>query len=102
MLTVTSRWRVVVSDLVAPRWPIRMFFEWKKLHVCETHFADVVGQRLSHLTISERTVLVFHLSSPRAEVDFVDRERLAKVFATRAILDPFSVTKFILRGIDDR
>ncbi len=100
--TVACGRRVVVSDLIAPRWSIGMFFEWQKLHVGEAHLLDVVGERLRHFTIRKRTILFFDLSPPRAEVNFVDRKRVAKVFFTRALFQPLRIAKFVLRGIDDR
>src|ERR1043166_3331018 len=63
-LTVTSRRCVVVSNLVTPRWTIRMFFKWQKLDVREAHLSDIVGERLSHFTIRERTIPFCRVSSP--------------------------------------
>src|SRR6185503_14743068 len=101
-LAVTGRGRVIVRDLITPRWSIWMFLERQKLHVGEAQFRDVVGKRLGHLTISERTILVFHLAAPRTEVNFVNREWLAEVFASGASLHPLCITKLVPRRVDNR
>ena len=40
-----------------------MFFERKKLDVREAHLLDVLGERLSHFAVRERTIVFFE--SPR-------------------------------------
>src|SRR5689334_8575423 len=80
-LAVTRGRRIVITDLITPRWSIRMFLEWQKLDVREAHLLHVSRERLGHFAISERPVLFLDLSPPRTEVHFVDRERLAPVLA---------------------
>src|SRR5690242_18280058 len=53
-LTVARGRRVVVTDLITPRWSIRMPLERQKLDVREAHLLHVSRERLSHLAISER------------------------------------------------
>src|SRR6185503_2242602 len=85
-----------------PRWSVWMFFERQKLHVREAHFRHVVGKRLGHLTVGERTTVVFHLAAPRTEMNFINREWFAVVFAPGAILHPFCIAKLVPGRVDDR
>src|ERR1041384_623099 len=79
-----------------------MFLERQKLHMREAHLLNVAGKRLGHLTISERTILIFHLAAPRTEMDLVNREWLSEVFAPRAILHSTCIAQFLTRRVDNR
>src|SRR5215213_8585242 len=79
-----------------------MFLERQELDVREAHLSNVVCERLGHLAICKRTIVFFRVSSPRAEVDFVDREWLAEVFAAGAILHPLRIAKLVPGIVDNR
>src|SRR5882672_12354863 len=80
-----------------------MFLKRQKLDMRKTHFQDVVRKRPGHFAIAERPILFsFNLTTPRSEVNFIDRQRLAKVFATGAFLHPLGITKPVVRLEDYR
>src|SRR5690349_21243249 len=101
-LTVTRGRRIVITDLITPRWSIRMFLERQKLDVREAHLLQVSRERLGHLAIVEWPVPFLDLAPPRTEVDFVDRKRLPPVVASGARLQPLRIAKLVVRVVNDR
>src|SRR6185436_11112200 len=100
--TIACRRCIVITDLIAPGWTIRMLLQREKLNVGKTHFRNIVRERFGHLAIAEWAVVFFNLSAPRPKVNFVDRQRLPKVLSTTSLFGPTRVSKLELRLINDR
>src|SRR5436190_14091046 len=69
---VPRGWRKVIADLVAPRWPIRMFLQRQKLNMRETRFQNMGGKCRSHFAIAKRTVVFLDPAAPGSEVTLVN------------------------------
>src|SRR5215510_9059477 len=71
--SIASGWRVVVADLVTPRWTIRMFLKWQKLNMRKTHLGNILGEWFCEFAITERAIVLLEHPSPRAEMKFINR-----------------------------
>src|SRR6266446_7859067 len=92
---------IVIADLVAPRWSIRMFLQRQKLDMRETRFQNMFGKCRGHFAITKGTIIFLDPSAPGSKVNLVDRKWLAKVFPAGPFLHPFRIFKTILRLVDD-
>src|SRR6266545_2332855 len=82
--------------------PVGMFLERQKFHMSEAGFQNILGERLCHFAITKWTVPFFNLTTPRSQMNLVDRKRTAKMFAAGSFLQPARITKAIFRLKDDR
>ena len=80
------RGREVRGDLVAPRAAERVGHDRHQLDVGEAHVGDVGGQLVGQLEVGQRAVVLQRVQPPGAEVDLVDRHRLAQAVALLAQL----------------
>ncbi len=70
--------RVVPGDLIAPRAAERVGHHRQQLDVGEAHVVGVGRQLVGQLRVGERAVVLERVQPPGAEVDLVDRHRLAE------------------------
>ena len=76
--------REVAGDLVAPGAAERVRHHRQQLDVREAHVLHVCRELVGELEIGERAVVLERVQPPRAEVDLVDRNRIAQ----RVVLMP--------------
>ena len=84
---------VVTGDLVAPRAAERVGHDGQQFDVGEAHVGDVVTQLIGELGVAERAVVLQRVQPPGAEVDLVDRHRLAERLAARAGVEELRVAR---------
>ena len=99
---VAGRRRIVAADLITPGWSVRMFLQRQKLDMRKAHLGNIVSQERRHLAIGQRPVVFFSNPSPRSKMNFIDRERLAKMLAAGALFQPLLIAKLVLRLVNNR
>ncbi len=85
---VTTRRGEVADGLIAPRAVKRMFHDRQELDVGEAHLADIVRELVGQLAIVEEAIALLGHTPPRAEMHFVDRQRLAEQGASGPLGEP--------------
>ena len=96
------RGREVRGHLVAPRAAERVGHDRHQLDVREADVGDVGGQLVGQLQVGQRAVVLQRVQPPGAEVDLVDRHRLAQRGRPAAQLHPAVVGPLVARAVDDR
>ena len=71
-----------------------MFLQRQEFDVGETILLGVVSEQRRDLAVGQRPILFFGDSSPRAEMNFVDRERFAPGLAFGSFGFPCAIMKF--------
>ena len=79
-----------------------MLHHGHQLDVREAEFGHVVGERGRQLAVSEPAIALLRHAPPRAEVNFVDRNRRAQHVARRPCRHPLLVLEAEARAINDR
>src|SRR6266446_1257526 len=87
-VTVTASWRVVTGNLVTPRTIERMLSHGHQFDMRKATVFDIGNQPIAKLSITEIPIIFFRHSRPRAEVHFVDADRLFVPLLRIAIFDP--------------
>src|SRR5712692_1243175 len=79
-----------------------MFLERQKFDVRESVFDCVVSKEWRDLAISQRTIVLFRDSPPRAKMHFVDRKWFAPRLSLLSSRHPCTIAKLVFRFEYDR
>ncbi len=93
--------REIARRLVAPRFIEWMLHHRQQLHVREAHFLDVVHQLLGKFAIVQHAMVFFRRAPPRAEVNFVDRQRRVQALTRGALGHPCLVVPGVAVDVVD-
>src|ERR1043166_527465 len=55
---------IVSTDLITPRWPIRVFFQRQEFDMCKSICQNVAGKLRCDLAVGERTIFFFSNPAP--------------------------------------
>src|SRR6266540_5241164 len=68
----------------------------------EAMFDRIVSEQRRHLAIAQRPVVFFCDSSPRTEMDFIDRKRFAPCLSVLSLIHPATIAELVFRLKDNR
>src|SRR5690606_24416985 len=87
---------------ITPRAEKRMFHNGQELDVSKAQLLDVHREFVCELAVGQRAIPLGGLTSPRAQVHFVDRNGAVEGVALRSLLHPLLICPVVLRIPDDR
>src|SRR3989442_10946941 len=79
-----------------------MVRERQKLDMGKAMLARIVSEERRHLAIGQRPVVLFRDSSPRTEMDFVDRKRFAPCLSVLPVIHPGTIAELVFRLENNR
>jgi hypothetical protein len=78
-----------------------MLGDRKELHVREAHLGHVIGQLVRELAVAERLAVALAAAPPGAQVDLVDRDRLARGIVLGPTRHPLGIAPLVPAGVVD-
>ena len=99
--SITAGRREQRDRLVSPRAVERIFGDRHQLEMRETHFGCVGDELVGELAIRQIPPVLGQVAAPRAEMDFVDRDRRLAIVALPALGHPPPILPQMSRRLGD-